>query len=99
MAFLGWLRPAYVVSFHQPLHGVGRSGLARGRSFQGRVAHALRLPLKAFNCTRGCHGTMTEWFNAHFRGVALTVEYGHRMTHRQLRTAPGRLLRAVGAHR
>jgi hypothetical protein len=42
---------------------------------------------------------MTEWFNAHFRGVALTVEYGHRMTHRQLRTAPGRLLRAVGAHR
>ena len=99
MAFLEKVRPAYVVSFHQPLHGVGRSGLARGRTFQARVAHALRLPLKAFNCSSGCHGTMTEWFNANFPGVALTVEYGRHLTHRQLRTAPAALLRAVGAHR
>jgi predicted deacylase len=99
MAFLAWLRPAYVVSFHQPLHGVGRAGLARGRPFQARVARALHLRLKFFNCSTGCHGTMTEWFNAHFPGVALTVEYGHHLTRHQLRTAPAALLRAVGAHR
>jgi hypothetical protein len=98
MRFLDRVRPDYVVSFHQPLHGVGRSGLVRGRAFQERLAHGLGLPLKAFNCHRGCHGTMTEWFNARFPGVALTVEYGRRMTVRQLRTAPGRLLRAVGVH-
>jgi hypothetical protein len=99
MAFLERLRPAYVLSFHQPLHGVGRSGLARGRAFQGRVARALRLPLRSFNCSHGCHGTMTEWFNARFPGVALTVEYGARLSRRQLRTGPGAVLRGVGATR
>jgi predicted deacylase len=99
MRFLDRVRPDYVVSFHQPLHGVGRSGLVRGRAFQARLAHGLRLPLKAINCDRGCPGPMTVWFNARFPGVALTVEYGRRMTARQLRTAPAALLHAVGAAR
>jgi hypothetical protein len=43
---------------------------------------------------------MTEWFNASFPGVAVTVEYGHRMSKRQAnRTGPNGLLRAVGASR
>lgn len=99
MRFLKRIRPDRVVSFHQPLHGVGRTGLHRGRTFQRRLSRQLGLPLRSFNCHGGCHGTMTDWFNAHFRGVAITVEYGARMTRHQLRTGPRRLLLAVGAHR
>jgi predicted deacylase len=99
MAFLERLRPAAVVSFHQPLHGVGRSGLPRGRALQSRLAHRLHLPLKSFNCRSGCHGTMTEWFNARFPGVAITVEYGRHLSRHQRHTAPAALLRAVGARR
>lgn len=98
MRFLKKIRPDRVVSFHQPLHGVGRSGLHRGRTFQRKLSRRLGLPLRNFDCNGGCHGTMTDWFNARFPGVAITVEYGPGMTRHQLRTGPRRLLRAVGAH-
>jgi hypothetical protein len=43
---------------------------------------------------------MTEWFNAHFGGVAVTVEYGRGVSQKQARvTGPTGLLRAVGARR
>lgn len=99
MAFLNKVDPAYVVSFHQPLDGVGRSGLKRGHAFQSALSQHLDLPLRDFNCDGSCHGTMTDWFNAHHRGVAITVEYAERMTARQLRHGPLALLHAVGAHR
>lgn len=99
MAFLRQVRPNYVVSFHQPLHGVGRTG-GRGGAFVQRLHRDLRLPVKSFNCDGVCHGTMTEWFNANFPGVAVTVEYGRRVTNRTAnRVGPAGLLRAVGAHR
>jgi protein MpaA len=99
MAFLRAVHPAYVVSFHQPLKGVGRAG-PKGRAFVKRLHRGLRLRVKSFNCSGTCHGTMTEWFNASFPGVAVTVEYGHRMSKRQAnRTGPNGLLRAVGASR
>jgi hypothetical protein len=99
MAFLKQVRPAYVVSFHQPLHGVGRAG-PKGRALVQRLRRGLHLPVKAFNCDGVCHGTMTEWFNASFPGVAVTVEYGHGLSRRQARsTGPTGLLRAVGASR
>ena len=75
MAFLRKIRPTYVVSFHQPLRGVGRAG-SKGAPFVRRLHRGLRLPIKSFNCSGKCHGTMTEWFNANFPGVAVTVEYG-----------------------
>jgi predicted deacylase len=97
MAFLSQVKPGYVVSFHQPLHGVGRAG-PKGRAFVQRLHRGLHLPVKSFNCDGGCHGTMTEWYNAHFRGVAVTVEYGHGLSRKQARTTgPTGLLRAVGA--
>ena len=68
------MKPTYVVSFHQPLHGVGRDD--ERRPFQRRLAHGLGLPIKAFNCSGVCHGTMTSWFNAHHAGTAITVEFG-----------------------
>jgi len=99
MAFLNQVRPAYVVSFHQPLHGVGRAG-AKGRPLVRRLHRQLHLPTKAFNCDGVCHGTMTEWYNRYFRGVAVTVEYGHGLSRRQANTTgPTGLLRAVGARR
>jgi murein peptide amidase A len=99
MAFLKQVHPNYVVSFHQPLHGVGRAG-PKGRWFVKRLHRQLHLPVKAFNCDGVCHGTMTEWFNASFGGVAVTVEYGHGLSRRQARTSgPTGLLRAVGARR
>lgn len=99
MAFLEAVRPAYVVSFHQPLNGVGRAG-RKGASFVRRLHRGLRLRAKSFNCSSVCHGTMTEWFNAGFPGVAVTVEYGRGLSRKQAsRTGPSGLLRAVGASR
>ena len=99
MAVLRKIRPAYVVSFHQPLRGVGRTG-SKGGSFVRKLSRGLRLPVKSFNCSGRCHGTMTEWYNAYFPGVAVTVEYGRGVSRKQAtRTGPTGLLRAVGARR
>ncbi len=99
MAFLREVRPQQVVSFHQPLRGVGRT-VRRGRPLVQRLHRGLRLPVKSFNCSGRCHGTMTEWFNASFPGVAVTVEYGRGLSrHQATRTGPTGLLRAVGARR
>jgi len=65
-----------------------------------RLHRGLHLPVKSFNCDGVCHGTMTEWYNVHFRGVAVTVEYGRGVSRKQARqTGPAGLLRAVGARR
>lgn len=99
MAFLSDIGPRYVVSFHQPLHGVDTS-YWKTRALGRRLSRYLDLPRKRFNCTYGCHGTMTQWFNKTMPGAAITVEYGHHMTFRQkYRTGPRGLLRSVGATR
>jgi protein MpaA len=98
MRFLRRVRPAYVVSFHQPLHGV--DALTKHPAFSHRLAHALRLPVKTFSCNGGCHGTMTMWFNRHFRGQAVTVEFGSSPSREDLRgPVVRRLLRLFHAHR
>ena len=72
--FLNRVDPTFVVSFHQPLYGVGQAG--ERRPFLKRLSKGLDLPIKAFNCTGECHGTMTSWFNANHDGTAVTVEFG-----------------------
>lgn len=96
-AFVDRVKPRFIVSFHQPLYGVGRSG--ERPAFLRRLATGLRLPRKSFNCSGRCHGTMTEWYNAHHAGTAVTVEFGHRpsryyLTHRGVRGT----VRAVLGH-
>jgi protein MpaA len=87
------------VSFHQPLLGVGRAG-AKGSALVRRLHRGLGLPVRSFNCSGVCRGTMTEWFNAKFPGVAVTVEYGQRLSRYQAtRSGPTGLLSAVGARR
>jgi murein peptide amidase A len=92
--FLNRVDPRFVVSFHQPLHGVGRD---RERpAFQRRLASGLHLPRKAFNCTGVCHGTMTEWFNRRHDGTAITVEFGYHVSRHYLRHVAVRgVVRAV----
>ncbi|MDT0184275.1 DUF2817 domain-containing protein [Microbacterium sp. ARD31] len=98
MAFLREIDPRRVLSFHQPLVGVDTD--TKDAGFARRVARALRLPRKTLNCGGLCHGTMTMWFNHHFAGSALTVEYGARPPrHRMVVQAPRQVLGVLGAHR
>ncbi len=68
------IKPRFVVSFHQPLYGVGKGG--KNPALLRRLATELRLPTKSFRCSGACHGTMTQWFNDRLSGTAVTVEFG-----------------------
>ncbi|HYF72920.1 MAG TPA: M14 family zinc carboxypeptidase [Nocardioides sp.] len=98
MRFLKQVRPQWIISFHQPLHGVDTD--TKDQRFSRRVADKLNLPRKAFTCGGVCHGTMTGWFNHRFRGTALTAEYGAHPPKRLMRKiAPGQVLSIWGAKR
>ncbi|QGN34052.1 M14 family zinc carboxypeptidase [Microlunatus sp. Gsoil 973] len=98
MRFLRQVDPDYVLSFHQPLHGVDT--LTKRKAFSRKVATALHLPRKELNCNGGCHGTMTMWFNRNFHGEAITVEYGAHPSRKYLRhKVVRRVLSIFGAHR
>lgn len=99
MRFLGRVDPRFVVSFHQPLHGIDVWGRKK-RWFARRLSDHLRLPRKEFSCGGTCHGTFTGWFNARFDGVAVTVEYGPDPSWERMNVrAPRQLLRALGGSR
>ncbi|WP_134765264.1 M14 family zinc carboxypeptidase [Nocardioides sp. 1609] len=83
MAFLRRVDPDWVLSFHQPLNGVDTD--TKRPAFARRVAHHLGLPTRTLDCGGVCHGTMTGWFNHHFDGAALTVEYGASPSRARLR--------------
>ncbi len=91
MRFLRDVRPDFILSFHQPLNGVDTD--SKSPWFARRVADQLNLPATRLDCGGVCHGTMTSWYNHHFQGVALTVEYGaHPGRHRMTRVAPAQVL-------
>jgi predicted deacylase len=94
--FLTKVRPAYILSFHQPLHAVD---VTERPAFSRKVARALRLPTSHLRCGSSCHGTMTMWFNHKFPGFALTVEYGAHPSRARLRAAPNKILGLFGAWR
>jgi hypothetical protein len=96
MRFLRDVNPKWVVSFHQPLHGVDTD--TKNQALARRLAYHLDLPRKRFTCGGVCHGTMTMWFNHHFAGAAITVEYGANPSRTRLEErAPRQLLRALFA--
>jgi protein MpaA len=98
MRFLRRIDPVRLISFHQPLNGVDFD--TKDSRFARRLARALRLPRTRLDCGGLCHGTMTGWFNARFKGAALTVEYAaHPSRHRMTVQAPRQLLRVLGASR
>ncbi|HSE72633.1 MAG TPA: M14 family zinc carboxypeptidase [Nocardioidaceae bacterium] len=99
MRFLERVDPRFVVSFHQPLYGVDTYN-PKHPWFAHRLARELRLPKKDFSCGGQCHGTLTQWFNHRFDGVAVTVEYGRRPSAlRMTERAPRQLLRALRGDR
>jgi len=98
MRFLKQIRPKRIVSFHQPLHGVDTD--TKNQRFSRQLARALKLPRKSFTCGGVCHGTMTGWFNSHFKGSAVTVEYGGKPGRKRMtKDAPRQLLGIWGATR
>jgi protein MpaA len=98
MQFLRRVDPDWVLSFHQPLHGVDTD--TKRPAFARRVARELGLPRRRLDCGGVCHGTMTGWFNHYFDGTAITVEYGASPSRRHLtRTVPDQVLRIFGAVR
>jgi predicted deacylase len=98
MKFLREVRPRRILSFHQPLYGVDTD--TKRPAFARRVAKALRLPAKRFDCGGVCHGTMTQWFNHKFSGAALTVEYDARPPRRRMRVvAPRQVIGVLGGWR
>ena len=99
MHFLSRIQPKYLVSWHQPLHAVDSD--TKSKALSRRLAADLDLPRKALVCGGACHGTMTGWYNHHYDGAAITVEYGS--TARSLKRMKGRdadgVLEAVGGSR
>lgn len=100
MDFLTRTRPRYVVSWHQPLHGVDTDKV-KDLALSKRLAKNLKLPLKQLDCGGECHGTMTAWYNHTFAGAAVTVEDGStaRSTKRMKTTDADAVLAAVGGRR
>ncbi len=98
MRFLRTVKPDRILSFHQPLNGVDTD--TKDRRFAKRLARALHLPTKTFDCGGVCHGTMTGWYNHRFKGSAVTVEYGaHPPAHRLKVSAPRQLVKVLGGKR
>jgi murein peptide amidase A len=96
MRFFDDVRPRYVVSFHQPLHGVDVS-TRPVRTFARRLARGLDLPRKRFTCGGTCHGTFTMWYIHRHTRKAVTVEYGPRPSVRRMNVvAPRQLVRTLG---
>ncbi len=68
------LDPWLVVTFHQPLFGVGAND--KGMATVRAIARGMRLPVDDFACTGVCHGTFTGWVNHRTESLAVTVEFG-----------------------
>lgn len=102
MAFLELVQPDEVASIHQPLRGIGRS--PKGADFQRRLSRQLGLPVRQMSrCVAKCPGwdaaepTMSSWYNEHFPGVMITVEFSKSPSRAWLRGAAGKILAAEGA--
>lgn len=98
MRFLKAIHPWRILSFHQPLDAVDTGN--KDPAYDRRVARALHLPATKVTCSGVCGGTLTQWYNSHFRGLALTVEFPNDPSVSRMRAqAPTELLRLFGAHR
>lgn len=97
--FLDRVNPHHVVTFHSPLRGIDVYG-AKDGPFARRLSRHLRVPMKSFDCSGGCHGTLTQWFNRNHPGACVTVEFGPDPRERYLNVrAPRGFLRAIGGSR
>jgi predicted deacylase len=84
MTFLTEVSPRTTISFHQPLYGVD-SYRAKSMPLIRRLSRLLDLPVRRFDCSGACHGTLTDWHNARLDGRAVTVELGRTATRAEVR--------------
>ncbi|GAA2083438.1 DUF2817 domain-containing protein [Aeromicrobium tamlense] len=100
MKFLKSQRPDYIVSLHQPLHGVGTSG--KDVAFEKRLAKELKLKRKHFGVAqgKGTSPTLTGWYNRYLakHGTAITVEYGAKPSSGYVKGASRAIMRAARVH-
>jgi len=82
------------VVLHQPLFGVD-SYRAKSPRLVRDLARRSGLPLAAFDCSGGCHGTFTDWANDRTPGRAVTVELGRSPTRSRLDRVATAVLRAT----
>jgi len=77
-ALLTRVDPNLVVIFHSPLNGVDTYG-AKSPATVRALAAAAGFRSASFDCSGGCHGTLTQWFNHTHpgsHGQAITFEFG-----------------------
>ena len=89
--FVKQLDPALVVTFHQPLFGVGAND--KGMPIVRAIAAGIHLPVRSFSCTGKCPGSFTSWVNHRTDGVAVTVEFGEKAAQKRIRRAARTVLR------
>ena len=85
--------PWLVVTFHQPLFGVGANDT--GMRTVRALARGMRLPVKDYTCSGVCYGTFTGWVNNRTETQAVTVEFGRTASAWRIRLA-ARTLVEVG---
>ncbi len=74
MRLLTTVSPWTVLSLHQPLFAVDTYRM-KSPALVRRLHRLTGLPMAPLDCNGGCHGTMTDWFNTHFPGRAVTMEF------------------------
>lgn len=87
--------PWLVVTFHQPLFGVGAND--KGMPTVRRLAAGMSLPVRDYVCTGVCYGTFTGWVNNRTEGLAVTVEFGRTAPDWRIRRAAGTLVEVGSA--
>ena len=63
-----------------------------------RLARELDLPVRSFDCSGGCHGTLTDWANHRLDGRAVTVELGPSPGAARLDALAAAVLRVATPH-
>jgi predicted deacylase len=94
LRFLRDLRPRTTLVLHQPLNGVD-AYRAKSMPLVRTLSRETGLPVRSFDCTGGCHGTLTDWHNDRTPGRAVTVELGRTVTYEQVRRVARGILRVA----
>jgi protein MpaA len=84
------VQPRLTVIFHQPLFGVGAND--KGMPTVRALARGMRLPVAELHCGSVCYGTFSSWLNHRLPGLAVTVEFGHRVPDWRIGKASATLL-------
>ena len=90
--FLREIRPDHIASIHQPLRAIGRGGHGRWERRLARFLHLPRRHLGVGNPAGTDSPTLTAWYDTTLgeHGVATTIEYGARTSHRYRTRIAGR---------